>query len=88
MVNVSSIGHWSIKDAGELDLKGGLKFQLGRSIRTLEIYIATKLMNVLFTLELHRRLKGTGNLHKTHHRFFPQGVVGGLLHLVMIPNLN
>ncbi|XP_071524482.1 retinol dehydrogenase 14-like [Panulirus ornatus] len=60
VVTLSSVGHTWIKDAKDLDLENDLKFQYTRPLRTLEIYTATKLMNVLFTNELHRKLQGTG----------------------------
>ncbi|XP_042861073.1 retinol dehydrogenase 12-like [Penaeus japonicus] len=60
VINVSSTGHHWIKKASELDLEGDLKFEFSRPLRTLEIYVVSKLMNVFFTMELHRKLKGTG----------------------------
>nr|XP_027218187.1 retinol dehydrogenase 12-like [Penaeus vannamei]XP_027218188.1 retinol dehydrogenase 12-like [Penaeus vannamei] len=60
VINVASTGHHWIKKASELDLEGDMKFEFPRPLRTLEIYVVTKLMNVIFTMELHRKLRGTG----------------------------
>ncbi|CAL4200428.1 unnamed protein product [Meganyctiphanes norvegica] len=57
IVNVASIGHfWS--SAASLDIENDLKYE--RSVWTMELYLSTKLMNVLFSNELAKRLKGTG----------------------------
>lgn len=79
VINVASTGHHWIKKASELDLEGDMKFEFPRPLRTLEIYVVTKLMNVIFTMELHRKLRGTGKLffHKRDDEMI-EGVEVGL----------
>ncbi|KAK8736113.1 hypothetical protein OTU49_017437 [Cherax quadricarinatus] len=60
VVTVSSVGHTWIKEVKGLDLEGDLQFQYDRPLATLELYAASKLMNILFTKELHMKLHGTG----------------------------
>ncbi|XP_045615720.2 retinol dehydrogenase 12 isoform X1 [Procambarus clarkii] len=62
VVTVTSIGHIWVKDVKGLDLDGDLKFQLDRPLGTLEIYGASKAMNILFTKELDRKLSGTAGV--------------------------
>lgn len=57
---MSSICHKRVKNVDDLDLKGDLKFCYEREFGMLEIYGATKAMNILFSSELSRKLSGTG----------------------------
>ncbi|KAK7082227.1 hypothetical protein SK128_003196 [Halocaridina rubra] len=60
VINLTSIGHKWVKNAKELDLDNDMRFQLNRPLKTLEIYKAAKLMNLIFTAELARKVHGTG----------------------------
>ncbi|XP_042861078.1 retinol dehydrogenase 12-like [Penaeus japonicus] len=60
VITVASICHKRAKHEEDLDLKGDLRFCYEREVGMLEIYGATKAMNILFSSELSRRLKGTG----------------------------
>ncbi|XP_037785018.1 retinol dehydrogenase 14-like [Penaeus monodon] len=60
VVTVASICHKRVRDVDDLGLEGGLKFSYEREVGTLEIYAATKAMNILFSSELSRKLSGTG----------------------------
>ncbi|XP_068222514.1 retinol dehydrogenase 13-like [Palaemon carinicauda] len=60
IIHLTSIGHTWVKDIKELDLENNMKFEYDRPLKTLEIYAATKLFNVLFSNELARKIKKTG----------------------------
>ncbi|XP_076030792.1 retinol dehydrogenase 11-like [Oratosquilla oratoria] len=60
VIAVSSVGHLWVKSVDKLDLEGKFRFDYDRPLKMMEIYIATKMYNVLFTMELARKLEGTG----------------------------
>ncbi|XP_064081403.1 retinol dehydrogenase 12-like [Macrobrachium nipponense] len=67
ILHLTSIGHTWVKNVKELDLENDMKFQYNRPLKTLEIYAATKLFNVLFSNELCRKLQGTGVTSNSVH---------------------